>query len=106
LGSVAWHWETGRANIDVLRATGLPYKLEHTDHLEQQLERHPPDQATMTPHLTDDQSLRLLVSLPARAGVCPLIASVSPCVACLRVLCCLCSTAVPSWSCATRPACL
>jgi hypothetical protein len=56
--SVARHWETGRAINEVLRATGLPYKLEHTDHLEQQLEQHSPDQATVTLHLTDDLFLR------------------------------------------------
>ncbi len=32
--------------------------LEHADHLEQQLERHPPDQATVALHLTDDVFLR------------------------------------------------
>jgi hypothetical protein len=28
--------------------------LEHADRLEQQLDQHPPDQATVTLHLTDD----------------------------------------------------
>ena len=28
--------------------------LEHVDRLEQQLDQHPPDQATVTHHLTDE----------------------------------------------------
>jgi hypothetical protein len=51
-------WETWRAVIDVLRAKGLPYMLEHADLLEQQLEQHAPDQAMVTLHLTDDLFLR------------------------------------------------
>ena len=35
-------------------AKGLPYMLEHADALEQQLDQHPPDQVTVTLHLTDD----------------------------------------------------
>ncbi len=51
-------WETWRAVIAVLRAKGLTSMLEHTDLLEQQLDRHPPNQATVTLHLTDDVFLR------------------------------------------------
>jgi hypothetical protein len=53
LRSVARHWETGRANIDVLRATGLPYKLEHTDQLEWLLNQHAPN-TLVSLSLTDD----------------------------------------------------
>jgi hypothetical protein len=38
-------------------AKGLPYMLEHADALEQ-LDQHPPDQGTVTLHLTDDVFLR------------------------------------------------
>jgi hypothetical protein len=51
-------WETWRAIIAVLREKALPYMLEHADALEQQLEQHPPDQATVTLNLTEDQFLR------------------------------------------------
>ena len=51
-------WETWRAIIAALRGKALPSMLEHTDRLEQQLEEHPPVQATVTLHLTDDLFLR------------------------------------------------
>jgi hypothetical protein len=44
--------------IAVLRAMGLPYKMEHADHLEQQLEQHGPDERTVRLILTDDVFLR------------------------------------------------
>jgi hypothetical protein len=37
---------------------GLPYTLDHADRLEQQLDQHPPDQATVTLSLTEDVFLR------------------------------------------------
>jgi hypothetical protein len=42
----------------VLREKALPYMLEHADHLEQQLERHGPDEPTVRLSLTDDVFLR------------------------------------------------
>jgi hypothetical protein len=51
-------WESWRAVIAVLRDSGLPYKREHADVLEQQLEQHGPAEATVTLHLTDDVFLR------------------------------------------------
>jgi hypothetical protein len=56
--AVALPWETWRAVIAVLRAKALPHMLNHADELEQQLEQHPPDQVTVTLHLTDDLFLR------------------------------------------------
>jgi hypothetical protein len=51
-------WETWRAVIAALREKGLPYMLEHADSLEQQLERHGPDEAIVRLSLTDDVFLR------------------------------------------------
>ena len=52
------HLEDWQAVIGVLREKALPYMLEHADRLEQQLEQHAPDQATVTLSLTDDVFLR------------------------------------------------
>ena len=38
----------------MLREKALPSMLEHADRLEQQHDQHPPDQATVTHHLTDE----------------------------------------------------
>jgi hypothetical protein len=51
-------WETWRAVIAALREKGLPYMLEHADYLEQHLEQHGPDEATVRLSLTDDVFLR------------------------------------------------
>jgi hypothetical protein len=51
-------WGTWRAIIKAQREKGLPSMREHADQLEQQLEQHSPDQATVTLHLTDDLFLR------------------------------------------------
>lgn len=50
-------FETWRAVIDVLRAKGLPYMLEHADHLERLVDQHPPD-AVVRLSFTDDVYLR------------------------------------------------
>ena len=50
-------WETWRAIIAVLREKALPYMLDHADALEQQLQQHPADPATVILHLTDDRFL-------------------------------------------------
>jgi hypothetical protein len=49
---------TWRAVIDVLREKTLPCMREHADYLEQQLERHGPDEPTVHLSLTDDVFLR------------------------------------------------
>ena len=56
--TIALSWEDWRAVIAVLRASGLPYKREHADRIEQQLQQHPPGEATVTLNLTDDMFLR------------------------------------------------
>jgi hypothetical protein len=56
--TITLSWETWHAVIAVLREKALPYMLEHANELEQQLERHSPDQAMVTLHLTDDLFLR------------------------------------------------
>lgn len=42
----------------MLREHGLPYELEHADHIERLLERHAADEPMGTLHLTDDVYLR------------------------------------------------
>jgi hypothetical protein len=56
--TITLSWEDWRAVIAVLRVKGLPSMLEHADLLEQQLERHGPDEATVRLSLTDDVFLR------------------------------------------------
>ena len=51
-------WETWRASIGVLREKAPPSMRVYAALLEQRLEQHPPDQATVTLHLTDDVFLR------------------------------------------------
>jgi hypothetical protein len=47
-------WEDWRAVIAVLRQKALPYMVEHADALEQQLERHGPDESTVRLSLIDE----------------------------------------------------
>jgi hypothetical protein len=58
MNPITLSWEEWRAVIAVLREKGLPYMLEHADYLEQQLERHGPDEPTVRLSLTDDVFLR------------------------------------------------
>ena len=51
-------WEDWRAVIAALREKGLPYMLEHADHIERLLEQHGPDETTVRLSLTDDVFLR------------------------------------------------
>jgi hypothetical protein len=51
-------WETWRAVIAVLREKALPSMLEHTNVIEEQLERPGPDEPTVRLSLTDDAFLR------------------------------------------------
>jgi hypothetical protein len=51
-------WETWRAVITVLRAKALPAMLEHVNVIEEQLERHGPDEPAVRLSLTDDVFLR------------------------------------------------
>jgi hypothetical protein len=46
-------WEIWRAVIAVLREKALPSMLEHANVIEEQLERHGPDEATVRLSLTD-----------------------------------------------------
>jgi hypothetical protein len=45
MNTITLPWEDWRAVIAVLREKALPYMLEHADYLEQQLERHAPEEA-------------------------------------------------------------
>jgi hypothetical protein len=58
VNTITLAWEDWRAVIAVLRTTGLPYKMEHADHIERLLEQHGPDEATVRLSLTDDVYLR------------------------------------------------
>jgi hypothetical protein len=51
-----------------MRAHGLPYELEHADHIERLLEQHAPDE-TMVLSLTDDVSLRSYTWARLRLGI-------------------------------------
>jgi hypothetical protein len=56
--TITLSWEVWRAVIAVLREKALPYMLEHADVIEEQLERHGPDEPTVRLSLTDDVFLR------------------------------------------------
>jgi hypothetical protein len=68
--------EDWRAIIAVLREHGLPYELEHADHIERLLEQHGPDEAVVTLSLTDDVFLRSYNGARLRLGI-PLLADTS-----------------------------
>jgi hypothetical protein len=68
LPSEAWH-----AVIATLQAKGLTSMLEHADSLEQQLERHGPDEPTVRLSLTDDIFLRSYNWARVQLGI-PLLA--------------------------------
>ena len=58
MNTITLSWEDWRAIIAVLREKPLPFRLEHADALEQQLERHGPGESTVRLGLTDDVFLR------------------------------------------------
>lgn len=47
-------WESRGAVVAVLHEKALPYMLEHANVIEEQLERHGPDEAMARLSLTDD----------------------------------------------------
>ena len=57
MNPITLSWEDWRAVVAVLREHGLPYELEHADHIERLLQRHAAE-PTGTLHLTDDVYLR------------------------------------------------
>ena len=52
-----------------MRGHGLPYELEHADHVEQLLEQHAPDEMMVTLSLTDDVYLRSYNWARLRLGI-------------------------------------
>ena len=62
-------WETWRAVIAVLRERTLPSMLEHADALEQQLERHGPDESTARLSLTEYVCLRSYTGVRWQLGI-------------------------------------
>ena len=67
--TIALSWETWRAIIATLRERALPYMLEHADQLEQQLERHGPDEPVVRLSLTDDVFLRSYTWARVQLGI-------------------------------------
>ena len=53
----------------MMRAHGLPYELEHADHIEHVLEQHAPEEPLVTLSLTDDVSLRSYDGARLRLGI-------------------------------------
>jgi hypothetical protein len=51
-------WEQWRAVIDILRAKGLRYMLDHAESIERQLDQHAPGEPVVRLTLTDDVFLR------------------------------------------------
>jgi hypothetical protein len=62
-------WADWRAVSDMLRAKVLPSMLQQADHLEQLLDRYPPDQATVVLSLSDDLFLRSLTWARWQLGI-------------------------------------
>jgi hypothetical protein len=58
LSTITPPWEDWRAVIEALRQKGLPSMLEQVNVIEEQLERHGPDEPTVRLSLTDDVFLR------------------------------------------------
>ena len=56
--TITLSWEDWRAVIAVLREKALPSMLEHANVIEEQLERHGPDEPKVRLSLTDDAFLR------------------------------------------------
>ena len=58
MNAIELPWDTWRTVIDALRAKGLPYMVEHADHIERLLEQHEPGEPRVRLSLTDDVFLR------------------------------------------------
>jgi hypothetical protein len=58
MNPITLSWETWRALITVLREKALPSMREHANVLEEQLERHGPDEPAVRLRLADDVFLR------------------------------------------------
>jgi hypothetical protein len=69
MNPITLSWEDWRAAIAMMRAHGLPYELEHADHIERLLEQHAPDETLVTLSLTDDVSLRFSDGVRLRLGI-------------------------------------
>ena len=69
MNTITLSWEDWRAVIAVMREYGLPYELEHADHIEELLEQHAPDAAMVTLYLADDVYLRSYNGARLRLGI-------------------------------------
>jgi len=58
MNTITLSWEDWRAVIAVLREKALGYILDHADIIEQQRERHSPDEPMVALSLTDNVYLR------------------------------------------------
>jgi hypothetical protein len=68
MNAVELPFATWRVVIDALRAKGLPYMFAHADHLERQLDQHPPGPVVRL-SLTDDVSLRSYTWARVQLGI-------------------------------------
>ena len=76
MNTITLPWETWRAVIAALRTKGLPSMLEHANVIEEQLERHGPDESTVRLSLTDLRSSawarwQLGIPLPVEGRISP-----------------------------------
>ena len=69
MNAVTLSWEDWRAVIAAMRAHGLPYELEHAEHIERVLEQHAPEEDPVVLSLTDDVSLRSYNGARVRLGI-------------------------------------
>ena len=69
MNPITLSWEDWRRVIKSMREHGLPYEMEHADHVERLLERHAPGEPMVTLSLTDDVYLRSYNSARVRLGV-------------------------------------
>jgi hypothetical protein len=69
MNSITLSWEDWRAIIASMREHGLPYTLEHADHIEHLLEQHAPDEPRVALNLPDDVYLRSSTWARLRLGI-------------------------------------
>jgi hypothetical protein len=69
MNPITLSWEDWRRVIASMREHGLPYELEHADHIEHLLEQHSPDEPMVTLSLTDDVYLRSYTWARLRLGI-------------------------------------
>jgi hypothetical protein len=69
MNPITLSWEDWLAVIAVLREKALPYMLEHANVIEEQLERHGPNEPMVRLNLADDVFLRSYNWVQLRQGI-------------------------------------